>query len=197
MIEGKYIQIIADHQKFDARYDQFSKLEDKEMEELTLFFEKPIIELEHAKKFLVSLLNFPIYMHLEVFDFDLESIESLFISHDGKYVIQKLKSDTYHFEAKGECPELFLEMLEYMTAYAGYGRLNFYTNCNTCFNSEIVNKEIQFNLLNSSNFVLVMIKYDGNVLSKVSGKVNWKKLKNNSNSYIMMNSLYLLAQHNI
>lgn len=177
VIEGKYIQIIADHQKFDERYGQFSKLEDKGMEELTLFFEKPIIELEHAQKFLVSLLDFPIHMHLEVFDFDLESIESLFISHNGKYVIQKLKSDTYHFEAKIECPELFLEMLEYMTVYAGYGRLNFYTNCNTCFNSEIVNKEIQFNLLDSSNFVLVMIKYDGNVLSIVSRKSKLEEIK--------------------
>ncbi|HZG10842.1 MAG TPA: hypothetical protein VEZ91_02495 [Kurthia gibsonii] len=37
MIEGKYIQIIADYQKFDERYGQFSKLEDKGMEELTLF----------------------------------------------------------------------------------------------------------------------------------------------------------------
>lgn len=37
MIEGKYIQIIANHQKFDERYGQFSKLEDEGMEELTLF----------------------------------------------------------------------------------------------------------------------------------------------------------------
>lgn len=61
--------------------------------------------------------------------------------------------------------------------YAGYGRLNLYTNCTTCFKKEIVNEEIQFNLLNSGKFMLVTIKYDGDVLSIVSRKSELKKIR--------------------
>lgn len=162
---------------FDESHYQFNNLEEMEMEELTLYFEKQLIESKDGKKFLMSLLDFPIYMHLEIFDFDVQEIGGLFTSDNGTYTIQKLKSDTYHFEAKINDNELFIEMLGYMTAYAGYGRLNFYTNCNTCFKKEIVNEEIQFELLDSSNFMLVTIKYDGNILSIVSGKSELKEIR--------------------
>ncbi|WP_010305565.1 hypothetical protein [Kurthia senegalensis] len=162
---------------FDEQPYQFNNLEEMGMEELTLFLEKPFIESQNIKKFLVSLLDFPVYMHLEIFDFDIQRIENLFAAYNDSYTIQKLKSDTSHFEAKIDDDELFVEMLEYMTAYAGYGRLNFYTNCTTCFKKEIINEEIQFHLLDSSNFMLVMIKYDGNVLSIVSGKNELKEIR--------------------
>ena len=162
---------------FDESHYQFNNLEEMEMEELTLYFEKQLIESKDGEKFLMSLVDFPIYMHLEIFDFDVQEIGNLFNSGNGTYTIQKLKNDTYHFEAKINDNELFIEMLGYMTAYAGYGRLNFYTNCNTCFKKEIVDEEIQFDLLDSSNFMLVTIKYDGNVLSIVSGKSELKEIR--------------------
>ena len=162
---------------FDESHYQFNNLEEMEMEELTLYFEKQLIESKDGEKFLMSLVDFPIYMHLEIFDFDVQEIGNLFNSGNGTYTIQKLKNDTYHFEAKINDNELFIEMLGYMTAYAGYGRLNFYTNCNTCFKKEIVDEEIQFDLLDSSNFMLVTIKYDGNVLSIVSGKSESKEIR--------------------
>lgn len=161
----------------DENHYQFNNLEEMEMEELTLYFEKQLIESKDGEKFLMSLVDFPIYMHLEIFDFDVQEIGNLFTSGNGTYTIQKLKSDTYHFEAKIDDNELFIEMLGYMTAYAGYGRLNFYTNCNTCFKKEIIDEEIQFDLLDSSNFMLVTIKYDGNVLSIVSGKSELKEIR--------------------
>ncbi|RUS56961.1 hypothetical protein QI30_07760 [Kurthia sp. 3B1D] len=162
---------------FDENHYQFNNLEEMEMEELTLYFEKQLIESKDGEKFLMSLVDFPIYMHLEIFDFDVQEIGNLFTSGNSTYTIQKLKSDTYHFEAKIDDNELFIEMLGYMTAYAGYGRLNFYTNCNTCFKKEIIDEEIQFDLLDSSNFMLVTIKYDGNVLSIVSGKSELKEIR--------------------
>lgn len=162
---------------FDESHYQFNNLEEMEMEELTLYFEKQLIESKDGEKFLMSLVDFPIYMHLEIFDFDVQEIGNLFNSGNSTYTIQKLKNDTYHFEAKINDNELFIEMLGYMTAYAGYGRLNFYTNCNTCFKKEIVDEEIQFDLLDSSNFMLVTIKYDGNVLSIVSGKSELKEIR--------------------
>lgn len=162
---------------FDESHYQFNNLEEMEMEELTLYFEKQLIESKDGEKFLMSLVDFPIYMHLEIFDFDVQEIGNLFNSGNGTYTIQKLKNDTYHFEAKINDNELFIEMLGYMTAYAGYGRLNFYTNCNTCFKKEIIDEEIQFDLLDSSNFMLVTIKYDGNVLSIVSGKSELKEIR--------------------
>ncbi|WP_139995120.1 hypothetical protein [Kurthia sp. Dielmo] len=162
---------------FDDRDYQINNLEEMEMEELTLYFEKQLIESKNREKFLIPLLDFPIYMHLEIFDFDVQKISNLITSGNGTYTIQKLKKDTYYFEAKIDDHELFIKTLKYTTAYAGYGRLNFYTNCDKCLKKEIVDEEIQFNLLDSSNFILVTIKYDGDVLCIVSGKSELKEIR--------------------
>lgn len=176
-MQNEGIEQIEQNCIFDEQDYYFTNLHMMEMKELAIYLKKSLVELENLQKILFSLLDFPGYIHLEIFDFDIKKIESLLVSYKSKYAIKKLKIDTYYLEVKINDYGLFIEMLKYMEAYAGYGMLNFYSNCNICFNKEIINENLKFTLVDSSNFVLVSIKDDGESLSIISEKENLKKFK--------------------